>query len=58
MLQAPDGASIVEIVAATGWQTHTIRGAISGVLKKKLELNVTSEKTEGSGRVYWIGGAV
>lgn len=52
MLQAPEGASIAEIVTATGWQAHTARGTISGVLKKKLGLNVTSEKIEGRGRVY------
>ncbi len=54
MLEAPDGASIAEIVAATGWQAHTIRGAISGVLKKKLGLDVVSEKVDGRGRVYKI----
>jgi len=54
MLEAQGGASIVEIVAATGWQAHTIRGAISGVLKKKLGLDVTSAKVEGRGRVYKI----
>lgn len=36
MLQAPTGASIAEIVAATGWQAHTVRGSISGALKTKL----------------------
>jgi hypothetical protein len=55
MLRAPDGATIVEITAATGWQAHTVRGAIAGALKKKLGLDVTSEKAEGRGRVYRIG---
>ena len=55
MLRTPEGASIDEIVAATGWQPHTIRGAIAGALKKKLGLMVTSEKVEGRGRVYRIG---
>jgi Protein of unknown function (DUF3489) len=54
MLEAPDGASIAEIVAAMDWQAHTIRGIISGVLKKKLGLEVTSEKTENRGRIYKI----
>jgi uncharacterized protein DUF3489 len=54
MLEAPDGASIAEIVAAMGWQAHTIRGNISGVLKKKLGLEVTSEKTDNRGRIYKI----
>ena len=52
MLRAPDGATIEEIMAATGWQSHTIRGAMAGALKKKLGLEVTSEKLEGRGRVY------
>jgi len=52
MLRAPDGATIAEIVAATGWQPRTVRGAFAGALKKKLGLEVTSEKVEGRGRVY------
>ncbi|HQU70574.1 MAG TPA: DUF3489 domain-containing protein [Albidovulum sp.] len=52
MLSAPDGATIEEIMAATGWQSHTVRGAMAGALKKKLGLEVTSEKVEGRGRVY------
>ena len=52
MLSVPDGATIEEIMAATGWQSHTVRGAMAGALKKKLGLEVTSEKVEGRGRVY------
>ena len=52
LLQRPEGASIAEIVEATSWQAHTARGAISGALKKKLGLPVTSEKVEGRGTVY------
>lgn len=54
MLRSPDGATIAEIMAATGWQSHTVRGAMSGALKKKLGLEVTSEKVEDRGRVYKI----
>ena len=54
MLRASDGATIEEITAATGWQAHTVRGAIAGALKKKLGLDVTSEKVEGRGRVYSV----
>ena len=54
MLRAPDGATIGEIMTATGWQSHTVRGAMSGALKKKLGLDVTSEKVEGRGRVYCL----
>ena len=52
MLQGADGATIAEIAAAFGWQPHTVRGAIAGALKKKLGLDVTSEKVDGRGRVY------
>ena len=54
MLRTSEGATIAEIVAATGWQPHTVRGAIAGALKKKLGLEVTSEKVEERGRVYRI----
>ncbi|MEN3976904.1 DUF3489 domain-containing protein [Emcibacter sp. SYSU 3D8] len=54
MLRSPEGATIAEVVAATGWQQHTVRGAIAGALKKKLGLEVVSEKVEGRGRVYRI----
>ncbi|WP_428541269.1 DUF3489 domain-containing protein [Profundibacter sp.] len=54
MLEAPDGATIAEITAATGWQPHTVRGAISGALKKRLGLTISSEKVEGRGRTYKI----
>jgi len=57
MLRAPEGATIEEITAATGWQAHTVRGAIAGALKKKLGLDVTSEKVEGRGRVYKLPAA-
>lgn len=52
MLRAPDGATIEEIMVALDWAAHTIRGAMAGALKKKLGLDVTSEKVEGRGRVY------
>jgi len=54
LLKRKTGASIDEIVTATGWQSHSVRGAISGTLKKKLGLTVTSEQHEGKGRVYRI----
>jgi len=57
MLRAPDGATIEEIMAATGWQSHTVRGAMAGALKKKLGLEVTSEKVENRGRVYKLPAA-
>jgi hypothetical protein len=54
MLKRVEGATIEEVVSAFGWQPHTVRGAIAGALKKKLGLDVTSEKIEGRGRVYRI----
>jgi hypothetical protein len=54
LLQAPEGATMDEIVAATGWLAHTARGAMSGALGKKLGLVVTSQKEDSRGRVYRI----
>ncbi len=52
MLRAPEGATIAEIMATTGWQSHTVRSSISGALKKRLGLEVTSERVDSRGRVY------
>jgi len=52
MLRHAKGATIDEIAAALSWQRHTVRGAIAGTLKKKLGLDVTSEKDDKRGRVY------
>ncbi|SLN77724.1 DUF3489 domain-containing protein [Roseisalinus antarcticus] len=52
LLQRPEGAAICEIVEATGWMAHSARGMISGALKKKLGLPVSSEKVAGRGTVY------
>ena len=54
MLRREEGATIGQVAEATGWQRHTVRGAISGALKKKLGLAVTSEKIDGGERVYRI----
>lgn len=54
MLRRAKGASIDEIIEALDWQAHTVRGAIAGALKKKLGLNVVSEKSERRGRIYRI----
>lgn len=55
MLRRPEGATIEQIVKATEWQRHSVRGAIAGAIKKKLGLAVTTEKPEGGDRVYRIG---
>jgi hypothetical protein len=52
MLRSESGATIGEIMGATGWQSHTVRGALAGALKKRLGLEATSEKHEVRGRVY------
>jgi DNA-binding MarR family transcriptional regulator len=57
MLRRAKGASIEEIVEALEWQPHTVRGAIAGALKKKLGLDVTSEKDDKRGRIYRIKNA-
>lgn len=54
-LRAPTGASIAALMALTGWQTHSVRGAIAGTLKGKRGLNVTSIKRDGE-RIYRIEG--
>ena len=54
LLRTPEGATIIEIVAVTGWLAHTARGVISGVLRKKLALRVTVKKVEGRGTVYQL----
>src|SRR5262244_2540750 len=55
MLRRPEGATVDEVVHATGWQRHTVRGVFSGTLKKKLGLTLASAK-EQRGRVYRIDG--
>ena len=54
LLRRKKGATIAEIVDAIGWQAHSVRGAISGTLKKKFGLTVTSESVENRGRVYRV----
>ena len=53
MLSAEEGATIDEIASALKWRAHTVRGAMSGALKNRLGLTITSEKEE-RGRVYRI----
>lgn len=53
LLKRSSGATIDEMAEATGWQRHSIRGMMSGVLKKRLKLSIASEKEE-RGRIYRI----
>ena len=67
LLMRPEGATVEQIAEVTGWQHHTIRGAISGALKKKLGLTVEATRTrevgpnktgaKGSATVYRIIGS-
>jgi len=54
LLKRPEGATLPQMTEATGWQVHTVRGAMAGALKKKLGLEITSEKQIGTDRVYRI----
>lgn len=54
LLKQPAGATLGQMVQATGWQSHTVRGAMAGALKKKLGLEITSEKLPGTERIYRI----
>ena len=54
LLKRPEGATLTQMTDATGWQVNTVRGAMAGALKKKLGLHITSDKQQGSQRVYRI----
>ena len=56
MLRRPEGATISQLSKILGWQSHSIRGAMSGSLKKKQGLKITAIKEEGADRVYRIAG--
>jgi hypothetical protein len=53
MLSRKEGTTIEQLVKATGWQAHSVRGALSGAIKKKLGMDVVSAKTDGT-RSYRI----
>jgi hypothetical protein len=53
-LRRPQGATSLQLMLATGWQPHTVRGAISGMLRKKLGLNVVLALNESGERVYRV----
>ncbi|MBN9348064.1 MAG: DUF3489 domain-containing protein [Devosia sp.] len=54
LLRRQNGASIDEIVAATDWQPHSVRGFLSGAVKKRLGIDVVSEKGEDGVRRYHV----
>ena len=53
MLQSPSGATIAAMMKATGWQQHSVRGFLAGVVRKRLNLNLDSKIVDGT-RVYQI----
>jgi len=55
MLRARAGATIAAMMQATGWQQHSVRGFLAGVVRKRLKLKLTSKKVDGT-RVYQITG--
>jgi hypothetical protein len=56
MLKRPEGATIQQICATTGWQQHTVRGTFAGAFKKKLGLTIDSTKEAGGERIYKVTG--
>jgi hypothetical protein len=55
LLRRPQGATIEAIMSETGWQHHSVRGFLAGVVHKRLKLKLASTKADGI-RVYRIGG--
>ena len=53
LLSSPKGATIAAIMQATGWQRHSVRGFLAGVVRSRLKLNLISQKVDGA-RVYRI----
>jgi hypothetical protein len=53
-LKRSAGASLDQLRKATGWQAHSVRGFLSGTLKKKMGLRITSSKLQGGQRIYHI----
>jgi len=55
MLKSPAGATIEAMMRATGWQQHSVRGFLAGVVRKRLKLKLASKKLDGK-RIYRITG--
>lgn len=53
LMSRPQGADLSDMMEATGWQQHSVRGALAGALKKHRGVQISSEKTDGA-RVYRI----
>jgi hypothetical protein len=57
MMQRSEGATLAELIRASGWNGNSVRGFISGQLGKKMKVKVTSNKREDGQRVYRLCGA-
>jgi hypothetical protein len=55
LLLRPNGATVATIIESTGWQPHSVRGFLAGVVRKRLGLKLASEKSDG-GRIYRVAG--
>jgi len=56
LLKTPEGATLKELMKATGWQAHSVRGFLSGGVGKKMGLTVASAKGEDGERSYSVKG--
>jgi len=54
LLKRPQGAGLKELLRATGWQPHSVRGFLSGIVARKMGLKVNSSKTESGERRYAV----
>jgi hypothetical protein len=54
MLRRPNGATVEQISKSLAWQAHTVRGVMSGTLKKKQGLTITNQRTDDGRRLYRI----
>ena len=54
LLKREGGATLAELTTATGWQTHSVRGFLSAVVKKKMGLKLKSQKNANGERVYAV----
>jgi Protein of unknown function (DUF3489) len=55
LLGRKEGATLAQLMKATGWQAHSVRGFLSGALGKKMGLTIESTKTESGDRIYKLG---